>query len=97
MKSADAAVWRQNVLEQLVLSSVPDRGLMPLLPDHLDFRRSEFSPVMSKLEKRASLNFFFVLLKNDFPLKVNKVLVKGANSLSSDSRATAGLRISSLK
>lgn len=83
------------MLEQLVLPLVPDRDLTPLLPDHLDFRHSEFSPVMSKLEKRASLIFF--LLKNNFPLKVNKVPVKGANRLSSDSGATAGLRTSSLK
>lgn len=48
------------MLEQLVLPLVPDRGLTPLLPDHLDFRHSEFSPVMSKLEKRASLIFFFI-------------------------------------
>lgn len=77
-----------------MLSLVPGRDLTPLLLDHLDIRHYEFSPVMSKLEKRAALIFF--KLKNVFPLKVNKVLMKGSNSLSNDSRATAELRISSL-
>lgn len=49
--------WRKNVLEQLVLSLVPDSGLAHLLPDHLDFRHSEFSLIVSKVERMGSLIF----------------------------------------